>query len=315
MPDPISLASATNPVAPDVEPLGTPCLLFADVVGSTKLYETLGDARALDIVSAIVGMASRVVAEHGGRVVKTIGDEIMAVFPTASQCAQAICAVMAQMENQSRLAGMVLELRAGLHAGNVVEENADVFGDTVNVAARLIKLAKPGQIITSESTAYLLDAELRERTRCLFSIPVKGKAGEITLHELFWKEENAGETRLVQPRRQGASELLLWHQDSSLGVNAKSPLLTIGRQADNALVIDDARVSRHHARIELRRDKFILTDESTNGTYIQSGNQASPVFLLREETVLQGQGAISVGHPLAGASEPVENLLLRFQVR
>jgi class 3 adenylate cyclase len=304
-----------NPVVPGEEPGGGPCLLFADVVGSTKLYETLGDVRALEIISGFIGMASRIVGEHGGRVVKTIGDEIMAVFPSASQCARAISAVMERMESQSLLAGLALELRAGLHAGSVVEEEGDVFGDTVNVAARLIKLAKPGQIITSESTVQVLDVELRGRTRCLFSIPVKGKAEEITLHELFWEKENAGETRLIQPQRQGATELLLRHHDSSLSVNAQSPLLTIGRQTGNSVVIDDSRVSRRHARIELRRDKFILTDESSNGTYIQSGNQASPVFLLREETVLQEHGTICVGHPLTGASsEPVEELLLRFQV-
>jgi class 3 adenylate cyclase len=311
----ISAETTTNPLSLDTGSGQDQCLLFADVVGSTKLYETLGDERALEIISRIVDMASAVVGEHGGRVVKTIGDEIMAVFPTASQCARAIRAIMEQTERQSQEARRTLELRAGFQCGSVVEEDGDVFGDTVNVAARLIKLAKPGQIVTSESTARLLDAELQGETRCLFSIPVKGKTGEITLHELFWKEDNTGETRLIQPRRAGASELLLWHHDGSLGVSAGTPVLTIGRQGDNTLVIDDSRVSRHHARIELRRDKFILTDESTNGTYIQSGNQASPVFLLREETVLQGHGTISVGHPLSGASsESVEELLLRFQV-
>lgn len=316
MSDPSYPDSSTDPTPAGVDSGREQCLLFADVAGSTRLYESLGDEQALNIISGILAASSRIVETHGGRVVKTIGDEIMAVFPSADQGAKAASVMMENMESQSRLAGLTLQLRAGLNLGSVIEEaDGDVFGDTVNVAARLIKLASPGQIFLSESTALALNAESQGHTRCLNTIPVKGKTEEITVHELLWKRELASETCLLQPRRTGACELTLWHSGLAIVLNAETPLATIGRHGESTIVIDDSRVSRRHAKIELRRDKFILCDESTNGTYIQAGNHSGVVSLWREEAVLQGAGFISVGHPLTGAAaDQVEQLLLRFQV-
>ncbi|HLF97537.1 MAG TPA: adenylate/guanylate cyclase domain-containing protein [Methylococcaceae bacterium] len=315
MPDPSPPDSTLNPAIPTADSGSEQCLLFADVAGSTRLYESLGDEQALNIISGILSVSANIVETHGGRVVKTIGDEIMAVFPSADQGAKATCAMMESMESQSRLAGLTLQLRAGLNLGSVIEDEGDVFGDTVNVAARLIKLARPGQIFLSENTALALNGESQGQTRCLNTIPVKGKTEEITVHELLWKRELASETCLLQPRRTGACELSLWHGNQVVVLNADTPLATIGRHAESTIVIDDSRVSRRHAKIELRRDKFILCDESTNGTFIQASNHAGVTSLWREEAILQGAGFISVGHPLTGAvADQVEQLLLRFQV-
>ena len=128
-------------------------VLFADISGSTKLYELRGDVAARTIVSAVLSALTDVAQRHGGRVIKTIGDAVMCVFPNALQ------GLMAATDMQKRIAhdpGFVkdnLAIRVGLHHGEALHEGNDVYGDAVNTAARMESLAKREQIVTTATTA------------------------------------------------------------------------------------------------------------------------------------------------------------------
>jgi len=124
-------------------------VLFADVSGSTALYEKLGDRAALAAVESVLNLLKRAVAVQQGRVVKTIGDEVMAVFESADAALQAAVDMQTQVTELPAVGDVCLGIRVGFHAGPVLEERGDVFGDAVNTAARLAGLANGGQIITS----------------------------------------------------------------------------------------------------------------------------------------------------------------------
>src|ERR1051326_4626777 len=127
-----------------------PCVvLFADLAGSTALYERLGDAAARRIVADCLSRAAAVVREHGGRRVKTIGDEILATFATADAGATGAESLVRALSVPSCGPAGELGLHVGFHLGPVIEEDDDVFGDTVNVAARVVGLAKMGEILTT----------------------------------------------------------------------------------------------------------------------------------------------------------------------
>ncbi len=276
-------------------------VLFADVSGSTRLYEALGDARAFAAIDQCLTLLRNATETFHGRVVKTIGDEIMAVFPSVLSGVQAACAMQSEVEAAAAPhAAVRLAVRIGLHHGPVLLQDGDVFGDTVNVAARLTELANAGQILSSADTVQALPPLLRTSTRALALLPLKGKAADIRVVEVLWQEgEDA--TLLVgrtHARPLAACNLRLRHQGRERVLDASSGKLVLGRDAQAGFVVEDRRASRLHATIELRRDKFVFIDQSSNGSYITFDGEAE-LQLRREEIVLRGSGVICLGHALA----------------
>ena len=277
------------------EPSRNLAVLFADISGSAKLYENLGDAEALATIERCLTLIKQVCVDGGGRVVKTIGDEVMAVFPGADGAARAATDMQARISAQRTSHGAPLAIHVGFHFGPVLEEGADVFGDTVTVAARLSNLARGGQVFTSSETVAALPPVLRARTRDHHAQTVKGKQQDIGLFELVWQETEDELTALSTRLELRPAQLKLVHGDQHLELSNAKPSLSIGRDPQNDLVIGDRKASRMHAHIERRRDKFVLVDHSSNGTYVTVDNEAE-IALRREELVLRGRGRVSFGH-------------------
>jgi adenylate cyclase len=281
-------------------------ILFADVAGSTKLYETLGDAEALADIGRCLAIMKAVCEEHGGRIVKTIGDEAMAVFPLPANAAYASIAMQTQISALRTSKGGPLAIHAGFHFGPVIDDNADVFGDAVNVAARLSSLAKAGQTLVSGETVEVLSPALRARTRDQDAHTVRGKQIDIHTFELIWQESEEELTTMSTRPAILPVGLKLTHGARELDLDQNSAPITLGRDAQNDIVIMDRKASRLHARIERRRDKFVIVDVSSNGTYCTVKGE-SEILLRREELTLRGSGHLSFGHSSADdAAEAVE---------
>ena len=270
-------------------------ILFADVAGSTKLYETLGDAEALATIGRCLDIMKAVCEEHGGRIVKTIGDEAMAVFPLPANAAYAAISMQTQISAQRTSKGAPLAIHAGFHFGPVIDDNTDVFGDAVNVAARLTSLAKAGQTLVSSETVDVLSPALRARTRDQDAHTVRGKQNDIHTFELIWQESEEELTALSTRPAIRPVGLKLTHGARDLDLDQNSPPISLGRDAQNDVVIMDRKASRLHARIERRRDKFVIVDLSSNGTFC-TVNGESEIMLRREELILRGSGRLSFGH-------------------
>jgi class 3 adenylate cyclase len=270
-------------------------ILFADISGSAKLYESLGDVEALSTIERCLAIIRQACIDSGGRVVKTIGDEVMAVFPAADGAARAATDMQARISAQRTSRGTTLAIHVGFNYGPVLEEGDDVFGDSVTVAARLSNLAKGGQVFTSAQTVEGLPPALRARTRSQQAHTVKGKQKDIDLFELVWQETEDELTALSTHIKFRPARLALKHGDREIELSEAAPTLSLGRDLQNDLVIADRKASRMHARIERRRDKFVLIDHSSNGTYVTVQGEAE-IVLRREELTLRGRGQISFGH-------------------
>lgn len=271
-------------------------MLFADVSGSTRLYEKLGDQRALAAIETVLSELRKSTAFQHGRVVKTIGDEVMAAFETAD------AAMQAASDMQNRIAAIApidkvrLAIRVGFHFGPAIEEGGDFFGDAVNTAARMAGLAKGGQIITSGPTVEALSALLRASTREIDAMLVKGKQDEIRIFEVIWQDSDdltALATREL-PASTHEPTLTLTCGELVLKLGAARPSASLGREATNDLAVKDNMASRVHCKIEYRRHEFFLVDQSTNGTYVKLGGDAE-ILLKREQVLLRGSGSISLG--------------------
>ncbi|MBK8384898.1 MAG: adenylate/guanylate cyclase domain-containing protein [Candidatus Accumulibacter propinquus] len=272
-------------------------VLFADVTGSTKLYETIGDSGAKRLVDACLDVLRAVTAAYGGRVIKTIGDELMAVFPGADAIVRAACEMQIRLSELDSAMQYGLSIRIGFHAGRLIEENGDVFGDAVNIAARMTGLAKAAQIITTEATAKMMSPELRDSTRSMGSFAVRGKAESIAVCEVIWQVENLTMITGSLPGDNPPTtmSLDLAYAGGLLTFRQGDEAVTIGRDASCRINLPVLCASRKHARIEFRRDKFVLTDTSTNGTYVRV-DAARELVINREDFVLSGSGEISLGH-------------------
>jgi class 3 adenylate cyclase len=269
--------------------------LFADVVGSTRLYERFGDQAAHAAIQECLNRLKQVTAEFDGRTVKTIGDELMAEFPDAARACMAATEMQWQVQELPPIEDHRMELRIAFHHGSAVERDGDVFGDSVNVAARLSGLAKGRQIITSAQTLAACGPELAAGARHLWPVEVRGKSVPVDLYEILWDAADATVTLSAQwPAARIPRRLRLMYCGNELAIEAGCAQVSIGRDAGNEVVVEAPNASRVHARIEWRRDKFVLVDLSTNGTFVafEDGRETP---LRHEELFLDGQGSISLG--------------------
>ena len=279
-----------------LRPTAAMTVLFADVVGSTKLYDTLGDELAKQMIDECLATLQNVVQQYGGRVIKTIGDEIMCVLPSADNGCLAATDMHHKVMALPMVSSVKRSVRVGFHFGPVIEEKGDVFGDTVNVAARMAGLAKGMQIITTGTTVAYMSKMLQLSTRPIAALSVKGKGDDVNVAEVIWQggDELTMSTSSIAFTSK-AGTLQLEHNGRALVLEHGSAAIVLGRDALCEVVISDRNASRQHARIECRRDKFFLIDQSTNGSFVTIANEAE-VVLRREEIMLRGSGRIGFGH-------------------
>lgn len=283
-------------------------VLFADVAGSTALYEVLGDERAFALVENCLLTMSACTTEVHGRVVKTIGDAVMSVFKDADDAAAAAAEMQFRVDKLGPAVGVRLGVRVGFHFGPVVERDDDVFGDTVNLASRLCDLASKGQIITDQGTAGYLSNLYTPNLRKLFSIPVKGKEQEVDLIEIVWQTATEEMTSIVtQPANPAAGRALLEIEldGARIEMGPQRRKVTFGRDHEADYTIHNAKVSRAHAMIERRREHFVLVDHSSNGTFVTLEGKPE-LKVQHEEITLLGHGWIAFGQPRAEAVQVVE---------
>jgi hypothetical protein len=195
-----------------------------------------------------------------------------------------------------------LMIRIGVHGGPVVAQEADVFGDAVNVAARVVAHAKPGQILMTKQAIGKLPQAARESVRFVGSTQVKGKDAPLELYEAIWEHENLTQLQNVIETKPGLVRLVAQLGEQTLELGPELALLRMGRGSENEFVIADSLASRQHARIEYRRNRFVLIDQSLNGTYL-ARRGAAEVVLRRDEVALEGSGLIALGKPTEAAGE------------
>jgi len=289
-------------------------ILFADIAESTHIYETLGDKVAKNLIDASIALLANVAAQYQGTVIKTIGDEIMCTFPTASDAVEAAVEMhqaLEEMPSPEKPEYGPPNIYVGIQFGPVLKEGGDVFGDAVNVAARMVSLAKQRQIIITEDALKLLSAERRAFTRCIDKITVKGKSGLLRIYEVIWEAQDITVMGTHIPEAKTVeTHLELTFQGQTIRLDENRPSATLGRQKHNDVVVDDKRASRSHARIDYNRGKFTLLDQSSNGTTVRIQGEKS-VLLKGDEIQLLGHGIIGLGRQVKPESPKAVHFVVK----
>ena len=283
-------------------------VLFADVCGSTALYEKHGDDVARKMIANCLQTIAEKVLVHQGKIIKTLGDEIMAVFSSAEDAFLAACAMQAAVKNDLPANGASMFIRIGFNYGEVIKESNDVFGNTVNVAARVAAITRAGQIMTTQEVLNVLPADLQSRTRLIMRAEFKGKRDHQDVYQVTWDQEDIEATRCGIPAYRkmpdNNDELVLRHRSLAIMVSKSHRSVSLGREAYCDIVVQNAFASRLHTHIELRLGKFFISDQSSNGTYIRFSN-GDVVHITRQETLLAGNGTISLGQPFSDNPEEI----------
>jgi class 3 adenylate cyclase len=287
-------------------------VLFADLRGSTGLYETLGNAEATSVVTHCVSALVGPVEGNAGHVVKTLGDGLMAVFETPPP------AILAAVQMHDVLEGMVsrgsergassglrgLRLQVALARGEVVEMAGDCFGDAVNVAARLLDHAGDNETLVTDEVMQGLPAETQRRFRSLDHLALRGRAEPVQVHVMGGRrggvEQAATQFGDVTTVQEPDGLRLMWGGQHRVFAGTQLPVV-LGRSPQSTFCVDDARVSRSHARLDWYSRSFQLTDLSYNGTYVRF-NDGEIVSLRRGSCTLHGSGSIGLGGSPADAA-------------
>ena len=289
-------------------------VLFADVVGSTRLYELLGDQRARELILICIEVMRDATERNRGTVIKTIGDEILAIFPTADDAVNAAGEMQEDIGARPELhvQGQHVAIRIGCHFGPVVLQDKDIFGASVHTANRMTSQAKAGQIILSSDTIGRCSPEWRAVSRRVDVTSLRGLTDEIELFEVLWRQEDA--TSMLPSIEMGghrgrAARVRIRYLGREYVLDDSKKELTMGRADENDLVVRGPLISRLHARIESARDRFLLIDQSTNGTFV-TNQEGKESFVRRDSLVLQGKGYIGLGKlPDGNASD-----VIRYQL-
>ena len=293
-----------------------PAVVFADIVGSTGLFEKMGDTNASTLMTQLTAELGEVFKQHNGRVVKLLGDGVFAVFPKAGDAIAACVSLQARFKAEPVMpagAGRPIQMQMGVESGEVIEIEGDCFGDAVNSAARLADLAGADQILTTQNVWDEILAAQRPALRSLGPMHLRGKAQATHIYRVEWQAD-----REMDATAMGASMYTpTKHKTLTLTVAGRAEVfditatgITIGRSTEATLPILDPRVSRVHATITNRAGQIVLTDASSFGTWVYFGNQVEAVALRRTECYLVGYGQLSLGCKIDADKAP----LVAFEV-
>ena len=274
-------------------------ILFADVVGSTKLYERLGDLRARDMVGICIEVMRAATDQNRGSVIKTMGDEVMATFPTADDALNAASQMQKEISAHPglKIDDYALAIRIGCNYGPVVLENRDIFGSAVHTANRMTSQAKAGQIMTTANMVEQLSTDWRASVRQIDIATLKGRSSEVALFEVLWQpEETTSMVPAIAARDRVSKQqrMRLRYQGQEVYVDEAHANVNMGRAEENDLVVKGNLISRLHARVEISRNKFLLIDQSTNGTFVL-GKDGEESFVRRDSMQIRGEGLIGLG--------------------
>lgn len=277
-------------------------ILCADIAGSTRLYETLGDIKAKDLIFSWLNAMSGSIRNYDGEIASTIGDEILCLFDTPTSAIAAACDIQQHIQEitgSGHISCGPARIKIGLHDGLVLHDKEGVSGDSVKIARWVAGLAKGEQILVSRQVYEQLPPIYKSMARFVVSDQWSERSSDmIDVLEILWSVDDLtahAEHLPPEPSTQNLTVSLTYAGKQAL-VNTDSSLITVGRNPNNHLVVDNNLASRLHFTVLLKRGRCVLEDKSTNGTFLidSSGKQ----HLIRHEAFpLEGSGQIYLASP------------------
>lgn len=271
-------------------------VMFADVSGSARLFERLGDTEAMHAVERCLKRMNRSIDGYRGHTVQIVGDELLAAFESAEDACQASIDMQQRIADLPPVSGLKLTIRIGLHVGLVTEESdGQLSGEVITSAARIVGAARRDQILASSHLINELPKSGTVNYREMQNLdPIPQDDEQLSLFLIEWVSQSINDAASNNPSILPTRRLCVRYRGKAHLLDDKTPVLTLGRDLGNKLQVEDRKASRLHARIERRSDGYYLVDTSTNGTFVCfTGKQE--ILIRRHEILLEGNGGICFG--------------------
>ncbi len=295
-------------------------IAFVDLTGSVSVFETLGNDRATRAVTKLTQWIGSVGLENGGQVVKMLGDGVLLSFTNNRLAVETMSQI--QQEHSQRVAQwpkrLKLQMQIGMARGQVVQVDGDCFGDAVNVASRLSDLAGPEQILATDTVIRKLGPRHGVRSRSLGPMRIKGRAEPCEVFRIEWQPEMLSEFltlpsdlhTLPMSAESVFGGIQLGWLDASRAFDITDLPVKIGRIPEADFVVNDPRVSRIHATLDIRSGNYVLEDVSSYGTWVRFSGTENVISLRRQECLLHSNGEIAMGTPFTDYSAPTVSFKL-----
>ena len=276
-------------------------ILYADVSGSTRIYEKYGDTIARRDIKTCIDIVVDIISQHDGKLVKTIGDEAMCSFTNpvmAAISASEIHETLQEASEDGKFEIGEMHVKIGWHYGPIERRGSEIIGEAPVTAQQVIKLAKADEILTSEQSVHLLPDDMQENAHLIETLEAEAYVGKLNVYTMPW-EESDEVTKFGggEPSKKDISQtsiLILSYHDQSVRLDPERPHCTIGRSHENDLSVNGKFTSRLHAEIAYKHGSFHLKDVSTNGTSVVHSD-GRVERLRREELFINGEGTICFG--------------------
>lgn len=273
----------------------TTTVMFADVCRSAYLFNRLGDEKAARLINEVLRLTASIVETHQGEVLRSKGDDVLCIFSDPVRALHAAIEVHARVRKYPVDEADELSMRIGINSGTALLSDGEIFGDTVNTAARLSVFAKAGQTIVSSHTINMLDRFAQQQLRSVGEISLKGKSGPLPVFELLDSDETDEITQVpaVKLHYPRSDQLYVQFKSQRDKLDFLLVRYLLGRHPDCDLILNHPLVSRHHAEIQYQNNQFVLIDFSTNGTELILNGEARRLH--HNQAALRGNGSIFLG--------------------
>lgn len=280
------------------------CVLVATMQADDRLVTRLGATEAAHAAERCLNRIERAIDAHGGRILARQADQIVVGFEQCDAAVLAASDMLDRVRSLPPLSGMRQPLRIGLHYGSI--EPAPPYGEAAKVARQLAGLSEPERALASGTAVMLLTRAARHAAAAQ---ALSGPAFDKFDWPVFAVGQRVGMITSIPPTSRLAQRLRLRHQHDIVFVEEMRPVLLLGRELGNDIVIMDPRASRQHARIERRAEGFMLIDESTNGTFVASEGAAERC-VRQDKILLRGPGRLGCGF----SANEIERDLVFFDI-
>ncbi|AKU14170.1 hypothetical protein AzCIB_4277 [Azoarcus sp. CIB] len=260
------------------------CVLVAEIPGADRIADALDAAEARRALERCMHRIDLAIEANGGTAQRRGAARVCATFPRGDEAVLSACEMFDRVQSLPPLRGLRMTICVGLHCGAGADE-AELG------ATRLAETAKPGHALASEAVVMQLSPTGRQ---FVAASPSHNPALAGLGWTAFAVARQPATAASVPVDRRIEQRVRIRHGQNTLFVDETRPVVLLGRELGNDVVIADPRASRQHARIERRREGFVLIDQSTNGTFLadDSGNESC---IKGAELVLAGSGRIGCG--------------------
>ena len=274
-------------------------ILLVDLLGSVRLHERLQKTEAQLMVERYLKRIQHVIEGFSGQVVSAEGDELMAVFTEPANACQAAIEMQKRIGDLPPSSAVKLAMRIGFSHGPVNKTENVYTGQTINIAACMAGIAKPGEILASLPAIAALPAPLKMMAKKKLDVSINRSMQsvfELIIPKLTYRPRTDPSLFTVIEEGEIKTKVLhLRYLDKT--VVLRETKINIGRNPGKDVLIHTPLASRNHAHIERSGHDIVLVDHSQNGTFITCEGEPE-VFIHNSRFILYGRGVISFGTPI-----------------